>query len=127
MEDRIKIQKISTDWSNELKLVRLNIIRDKCKIDSEFATQLHKNKMEKTWLSSPCVKVVWVTWSTVQSRSQETSFGGRLDGLTVERLPLAQGMLLESQDRVPHRALCMEPASLSAYVSASLSVSLMNK
>ena len=31
------------------------------------------------------------------------------------------------RDRVPHRTPCMEPASLSSCVSASLSVSLMNK
>ena len=30
-------------------------------------------------------------------------------------------------DRVPHGAPCMEPASLSTCVSASLSVSIMNK
>ena len=33
--------------------------------------------------------------------------------------PAAKGMILETLDQVPHRALCMEPASLSAslYVS----------
>ena len=45
-----------------------------------------------------------------------------LGGSVVERLPLAWGMILESQDRVPHQASCMEPASPSAYVSASLSL-----
>uniref|UniRef100_A0A8P0P9F4 Immunoglobulin V-set domain-containing protein n=1 Tax=Canis lupus familiaris TaxID=9615 RepID=A0A8P0P9F4_CANLF len=35
----------------------------------------------------------------------------------------AQGVILEFWDRVPHRAPCMEPASPSAYVSASLCVS----
>ena len=45
----------------------------------------------------------------------------------VEHLPLAQGVILRSRDRVPHWAPCEEPASLSAYVSASLSVFLMNK
>ena len=53
--------------------------------------------------------------------------GGRLGGSAVEHLPLAQGMILETQDQVPHRAPCVEPASPSAYVSASLCVSLMNK
>ena len=48
---------------------------------------------------------------------------GSLGGSMVERLPLAQGMILESWDRVPHRAPCMEPASPSACVSASLSLS----
>ena len=51
----------------------------------------------------------------------------RPGGSAVERLPLAQGVTLESWDRVPHRAPCMEPASPSACVSAPLSVSLMNK
>ena len=46
-----------------------------------------------------------------------------LGGWVIEHLPLA----LESQDRVPHRAPCKEPASPSACVSASLSGSLMNK
>ena len=51
---------------------------------------------------------------------------GRVGGSAVERLPLAQGMILV-QDRVPRQAPCMEPASPSVYVSASLSLSLMNK
>ena len=44
-----------------------------------------------------------------------------------ECLPSAQVVSPGSWDRVPHRAPCMEPASPSAYVSASLCVSLMNK
>ena len=47
---------------------------------------------------------------------------GHLGGLAVERLPSAQGVILESQDRVLHQAPCMEPASPSACVSASLSM-----
>ena len=47
---------------------------------------------------------------------------GWLSGLVP---PSAQGVILESQDRVPHPAPCMEPASPSACVFASLS--LMNK
>ena len=50
-----------------------------------------------------------------------------LSGPVVERLPLAQGVILETRDGVPHRAPCMEPAFPSACVSASLCVSLMNK
>ena len=49
---------------------------------------------------------------------------GRLSGSVVEHLPSAQGVILESQNRVPHMAPCMEPASPSAYVSVSLSLSL---
>ena len=41
----------------------------------------------------------------------------------VEHLPLAQGVVLEFQDQVHHRAPCMEPASSSAYVSASVAQS----
>ena len=50
------------------------------------------------------------------------SYGGSLGGSAVSRLPLAQGAILESRDRVPHQAPCMEPASPSACVSASLSL-----
>ena len=46
---------------------------------------------------------------------------GWLSGLVP---PSAQGVILETPDRVPHRAPCMEPASPSACVSASLFVSL---
>ena len=52
-------------------------------------------------------------------------YEGRLGGSEVE--PLPQIVILESQDQVPRRAPSMEPASPSACVSASLSVSLMNK
>ena len=49
---------------------------------------------------------------------------GCLGSSVVERLPLAQDMILETRDQVPHGAPCMEPASSSAYVSASLSLCL---
>ena len=45
----------------------------------------------------------------------------------VEHLPLAQVVIPGSWDQVLHQAPYREPASPSAYVSASLSVSLMNK
>ena len=48
---------------------------------------------------------------------------GHLGGSVVECLPLAQGVILGSWDRVPHQAPYREPSSPSAYVS----VSLMNK
>ena len=50
---------------------------------------------------------------------------GPLGGSVVERLPLAQVMIPGSWDQVPLQAPQREPASPSAYVSAS--VSLMNK
>ena len=46
---------------------------------------------------------------------------GRLGGSAVERLPLAQVVILGSWDRVPHQAPCMESLLLP------LPVSLMNK
>ena len=46
-----------------------------------------------------------------------------LGGSAVEHLPSAQGVILEPQDQVPHRAPCREPASPSTCVSASLSLS----
>ena len=50
---------------------------------------------------------------------------GWLSGLV---LPLAQGMILETWNRVPRRrAPCVEPASPSACVSAALSLALMNE
>ena len=52
---------------------------------------------------------------------------GRLGGFVVECLPLAQVVILGSWDQVPHQALHGEPASSSAYVSASFYVHLMNK
>ena len=52
---------------------------------------------------------------------------GRLGGLAIERLPLAQVVIPGSWDQVPHRSPLQGAASPSAYVSASVSVSLMNK
>ena len=46
-----------------------------------------------------------------------------LGGSAVEHLPSAQGVMLGSWDRVPPWASCMKPATLSAYVSASVCLS----
>ena len=52
----------------------------------------------------------------------------QLWGSVVAYLPLAQDVIPESWNRVPHQAPGMEISSPPfAYVSASLSVSLMNK
>ena len=48
---------------------------------------------------------------------------GRLSDSVVERLPLAPVIIPGSWDRILHQA----PHRVSAYVSASLCVSLMNK
>ena len=45
-----------------------------------------------------------------------------LGGSGVEHLPLAQSMILESQDQVLYQATHRDPASPSAYVSAPLSL-----
>ena len=58
---------------------------------------------------------------------QEVTYAGQPWWLSSLALPSAQGIILESWDRVPHQGPCMEPAPPSACVSASLSVSLMNK
>ena len=60
--------------------------------------------------------------STEDFHEEISDFKGSLGGSAVWHLPLAQGAVLESQDRVPRRAPYMEPASPSACVSASLSL-----
>ena len=46
---------------------------------------------------------------------------GWLSGLA---LPSTHGLILETRDRVPRQAPCMEPASPSSCVSASLTLSM---
>ena len=41
--------------------------------------------------------------------------------------PSVQGLILETRDGVLHQALCMEPTSVSAMLSLSHSLSLINK
>ena len=49
--------------------------------------------------------------------------GGSLGAQWFKGHPLAQGVILETRDQVPHQAPCMEPASPSACVSASMCLS----
>ena len=60
------------------------------------------------------------TWHVFSSNNRGE---GRLGGSGVEHLPLAQGMIPRPWDWVLHWAPRREPASLSAYVSASLCIS----
>ena len=64
----------------------------------------------------------WVPETPDVQHSRTNS--GAPGGSVVECLPSAQVVIPGSQDPVPHRALCMEPASPSACVSAFLSLSL---
>ena len=58
---------------------------------------------------------------------------GSLGGAAVWSLPLAQDTILETQDRIPHRApgawslLLPLPVSLPLSLSLSLSVTIINK
>ena len=54
----------------------------------------------------------------------KNTFLGCLGGSAVKRLPWAHAVILESRDGVPHQDPCMESASPSACVTASLSLSL---
>ena len=75
-----------------------------------------------------CFSETEYMWWPHQARSNfKTSKQGHLGGSVVEHLPLAQVMILESWDQVSQRDPRREPVSPSAYVSASLCVSLMNK
>ena len=58
---------------------------------------------------------------------QKESYRGSLGGAAVWRLPLAQDAILETRDQIPHQAPGMEPASPSACVSASLSLSVYHE
>ena len=65
----------------------------------------------------------WPQAITNQLAVTISTLWGRLGSSAVEHLPLAQVMIPESWDRVPHQAPFKEPASPSAYASASLCVS----
>ena len=69
------------------------------------------------------VTLLFLLQSICSGSYQDIEQEGHLGGSAVEHLPLAQGVILDSQVRVPHQALCMQPASLSACVSASISLS----
>ena len=59
-----------------------------------------------------------VSQEYLASESKDVGQPGWLSGLAP---PSAQGGILKTPDRVPRRAPCMEPASLSASLSLCLS------
>ena len=67
----------------------------------------------------PCLHMECNCCECIQTLNSQ----GCLGGSVVEHLPLAQGMIPGSWDRVPHQGPCREPAS----PSASLPVLFMSK
>ena len=71
------------------------------------------------------IKILWTFFRELEQITLRFVWNqGSGGGAVVWRLPLAQGAILETRDRIPRRVPCMEPASPSAYVSASLSLSV---
>ena len=75
-------------------------------------------------LSQRSLPTIFSAQLTVFLGSFKHHFPGCPGGSVIEHLPSAQVMILGSWDRVPHRAPHKESASASAYVSASVCVSL---
>ena len=88
----------------------------------ELKYSIKTNTTLDTWVSQ-LVNITTLRLSLAWSLLK-IFFLGHLGGLTIRSLSSTQGVILESQDRVPHWALCMEPASPSARVSASISLCL---
>ena len=78
--------------------------------------KINKNKKIKIKFK----KVVERILEESKQKMWKLGIPGWLSGLV---LSSAQGMTLETQDRIPRWVPCMEPASPSACVSASLSLS----
>ena len=71
---------------------------------------------------------MWNTWKvTSNAKSLNLNKIGQPWWLSGLALPSAQGVILETRDRVPHRAPCVEPASPSACVSLPLSLSVAHE
>ena len=87
----------------------------------------------KIWKQPECpsidewIKQMWNIYTMECYSAIKRKKARRLGSSEVECLPLAQGMIPGSWDRVLHRTPCGELASPSACVFASVSVSLINK
>ena len=85
---------------------------------------LTQNNKEKSLTPQYCLRTKTVPSAGLHKKSKVL---GHLGGSVVEHLPLAQVVVPGSWDQIPEQAPWREPASPSAYVSASLRVSFMNK
>ena len=76
-------------------------------------------------MSTKCIFVLCIHAKRYEQWISTIKFllSGWLGGSAVEHLPLAQGMIPESWDRVPHRAPRREPASLPRSLPLSLYLS----
>ena len=68
-----------------------------------------------------------LTFTEVKSVTLKYVDKGCLGGSAIEHLLLAQGLIPDSGEGVPHWAPCVEPTSPSACVSASVCVCLSRK
>ena len=97
------------------------------KINKPLASLIKKQR-EKTQINKIMNEKGETTTNTKEIQTiLKTYYGGSLGGSEVWRLPLAQGTILDSWDRVPRQASGMEPASPSSCVSASLSLYVYHK
>ena len=67
------------------------------------------------------------SWGRGNHQFKEGMSRGSLGGAAVWRLPLAQGAILETRDRIPHRAPGAWSLLMSLPLSLSLSVTIINK
>ncbi|CAD7678726.1 unnamed protein product [Nyctereutes procyonoides] len=99
------------------------------KLPLEGLREFLQDSLAQPWALEEKVVLRHLRTSMTQLRRMKCDLpspgGGSLGGSAVRRLPLAQGVILESRDRVLRRAPSMEPASVSS--SLSLSHEWINK
>ena len=105
-------------WKKMVALKSLRVIRPDLWTCQCIITWIHVSLGSHPVLAAV---TLYKDWMDLNNRHS-----GSLGGSVIEHLPSAQ-VVLDSQDPGPHRAPCRETASPSTCVSASVSVSLMNK